>query len=147
MNPHVEWLRSMTYILLVLGCYAKVAEDKIQTLPSIGGSRHRISIHRKKSERRRHTLSEEQLIPVEKEVTNADALDDQPSARRSLRDLKKKKDNKRHNRIKVRDNMKDDDKPDVKRGSNKDRSKEDKKKKYEGVEKIRKKKEKHFKAK
>eukprot|EP00986_Skeletonema_menzelii_P019056 scaffold27056_cov140-Skeletonema_menzelii.AAC.8 len=154
-KPRHPWLHSS--IFLVVACYANVilaADDRLEKLLlSSGGSRHRLSMHRKKSERHRHLSSEnvypmpeEQLIPKE-DGTPADELEDEPSARRSLRDLKK--DNKRHNRIKVRANEKDDE-PNVKRGPIKDRkrSQDDKKmKKDDGAEKDKKKKDKHIKSK
>eukprot|EP00986_Skeletonema_menzelii_P008359 scaffold3482_cov122-Skeletonema_menzelii.AAC.2 len=125
-NPHLEWLRYTTYILLVVGCCANVADEKIETLSSIGGSRHRLSIHRKKSERHRDVTP----LEVVHSPVSRDVLVDGPSVRRHrhLARGQKRKDNKRHNRIKVRANKKDDE-PDVKRGPIKDRkrSRDDKK--------------------
>jgi len=144
-------------MFLVVACYANAvlaADEKLEKLLlSSGGSRHRLSIHRKKSERHRHMSSEnvypmpeEQLLFTEEDSnsTHEDILDDGPMARRSLRNEQKKRkknrsDNKSHR-------AKDKDSSGMKRGANKDRN-HDKKKKDDEAEKDKRKKEKTNKTK
>eukprot|EP00984_Skeletonema_dohrnii_P026504 scaffold15869_cov90-Skeletonema_dohrnii-CCMP3373.AAC.2 len=155
-NPHREWLQSTAtataYILLVVGYYANVAvaDEKVQLLPSIGSSRHRLSIHRKKSERHRHAIPPE-VVHFHSPVSQDEVVDGPTVRRRHLARGQKKK-NKRHNRIIVRTNNKEESSR-MKRGDTKQRIRNhiDKKKKKEQeddeAEKDKRKKEKTNKTK
>eukprot|EP00984_Skeletonema_dohrnii_P028576 scaffold18640_cov111-Skeletonema_dohrnii-CCMP3373.AAC.1 len=150
-SPRHAWLHPSIFV--VVACYANAvlaADERLEKLLlSSGGSRHRLSIHRKKSERHRHMSSEKvyQIPETEKQLlfteaeedsTHEDVLDDGPMARRSLRNQQKKKKNKRSDNKSHR--AKDKDSSKVKRGANKDRN-HDKKKKDDGAEKDKRKKE------
>ena len=158
-NPHREWLQSTAtataYILLAVGCYANVAvaDEKVQLLPSIGSSRHRLSIHRKKSERHRHATPPE-VVHFHSSVSQDEVVDG-PTVRRHRHLARgQKKKNKRYNRIKVRTNnkeessgMKRDAKQRIRNHIDKKKKKKKKEREDDGAEKDKRKKEKTNKTK